>query len=184
MPIQHRDLPNSELHEVKGASTASAGSVLVSNGVGGSTFSKLGVSNFTGSIPDSVPDLVLATDGSGGFKIRQQALGQFRAFRYGDPLVPGSIEILSDATPVGMYLADGGFRVSQSGFYIIMFNDYVLINETTPEPQIPSIVNQFTNQILSGLSGAVYLNAADTYYLGNSILVGTNFRFSVVRYDL
>lgn len=188
MPIQHRDLPNSELHEVKGASTASAGSVLVSNGVGGTTFSKLGVANFTGSVPDSVPDLVLSTNGSGGFKVRQQAIGQLRAYRYGSATSPGNVEILSDVAPTGMYLADGGFKVGQSGFYLILFHDYVKVPATNPElaPEnhTPAIVNQFTNPVFTGLSGAVYLNADDTYYLGNSVIVGVNFRFSVVRYDL
>lgn len=38
MPIQHKNIPDAERHEVKGASTATVGQVLSSNGSGGTTF--------------------------------------------------------------------------------------------------------------------------------------------------
>jgi len=38
MSIQHKLIPEAHLHEVKGASLASAGQYLVSDGVGGTTF--------------------------------------------------------------------------------------------------------------------------------------------------
>ena len=41
----HKDLVEGELHEVKGASTASADQVLVSNGTGSTTFKKITTSN-------------------------------------------------------------------------------------------------------------------------------------------
>lgn len=185
MTIQHRDLPNSELHEVKGASSASAGSVLVSNGVGGTVFSKLGVNNFTGSVPDSVPDLVLSTDGEGGFKVRQQALGLFRV--QGFTTGP---QVVTEATPIGFYLVDGGFKVSQTGYYLFLFNDSVAVVNPVPDtyttiPAAPLIKNQFGNAVFQGISGAVYLNMTDTFYIGNlNVPEGPNARFSVVRYDL
>ncbi len=42
MTIQHRDIPDSQRHEPKGASTATAGQVWVANGSGGGAFTTLG----------------------------------------------------------------------------------------------------------------------------------------------
>lgn len=38
MSIQHKDIPDAQLHEVKGAASATSGQVLVANGSGGATF--------------------------------------------------------------------------------------------------------------------------------------------------
>lgn len=41
MTIEHKNLPDSELHEVKGAAAATSGQVYVANGSGGATFQTL-----------------------------------------------------------------------------------------------------------------------------------------------
>lgn len=38
MPVQHRDIPDAQLHEVKGAASASAGQLLTATGAGTATF--------------------------------------------------------------------------------------------------------------------------------------------------
>lgn len=41
MPVEHKDIPNSDLHEAKGASSASSGSFLRGNGDGTATFQSI-----------------------------------------------------------------------------------------------------------------------------------------------
>ena len=38
MTVQHRDIPEAQLHEVKGAASASSGQILIANGTGSATF--------------------------------------------------------------------------------------------------------------------------------------------------
>lgn len=66
--IQHKDIPNAQLHEPKDAATASVGSVYVSNGAGSGTWIKAPSSSFKGLTGDGgVAGLRLKSDGTGGF---------------------------------------------------------------------------------------------------------------------
>jgi hypothetical protein len=47
LPIQHKDIPNSELHEPKGVSSALINTVYVATGSGSGTWAKIGPAQFT-----------------------------------------------------------------------------------------------------------------------------------------
>lgn len=63
--VQHRDIPDSEQHEPRGASTAQNGTVYVADGSGAGNFIKIPLAALQGTIPDGAR-VPLVTDGSGG----------------------------------------------------------------------------------------------------------------------
>lgn len=66
--IQHKDIPESQLHEPKGISVASASQVYVSDGTGSGIWEKVKSSHFQGLTGDgSVANKVFLSDGSNGF---------------------------------------------------------------------------------------------------------------------
>ena len=68
--IQHKDIPEIQLHEPKGASLALAGSVYVSNGSGTGSWRRTGVDTLKGLSGDSgVAGRKIVTDGSDGFTL-------------------------------------------------------------------------------------------------------------------
>lgn len=70
MSIQHKDIPDSDLHESKGVASAANRTAYVADGAGSGTWKKIGSENLIGLTGDgSVSDKLLLTDGLGGFKI-------------------------------------------------------------------------------------------------------------------
>lgn len=69
MAIQHRDIPESELHEPKGASTAAAGTVYTSTGNGSGTWKKIDTDAIEGlGSQQGREDWAVLATGQGGFK--------------------------------------------------------------------------------------------------------------------
>lgn len=56
--VSHASLTGSNLHEPKGADTAALGTVYVSNGAGGGTWTAIGTSSFTGQVADFLAPVV------------------------------------------------------------------------------------------------------------------------------
>jgi len=74
LTIQHRNIPDAERHEPKGASSAAVGSIYSSDGVGSGVWQKVKSSNLSGVAGDGGNNnLKLVTDGSGGFVTRTNA---------------------------------------------------------------------------------------------------------------
>lgn len=74
MAIQHKDIPNSELHEPKGVSSAVLDTVYVANGAGGGSWKKIGSTSLLNSTGDGgVSGLVVRTDGVGGLVLKTEA---------------------------------------------------------------------------------------------------------------
>lgn len=68
--VQHANIPDAQLHEPKGAATATAGSIYISNGAGSGTWQKLPASSLkslTGDAEQS--NFKFVSDGSNGFKL-------------------------------------------------------------------------------------------------------------------
>lgn len=172
MAIQHRDIPDGERHELKGASTAIVGAVPVADGVGSSPFQKLGVASFTGSIPTGVADLVIGTDGSGGFKALTGAYGSFSAVQ--TTVAPFTYSITQNSTPQGITIPDGNrIRVAASGFYLVAcfiqqtFNN---VEEDTSGPVTNSrTVLSPVNLIRTDNSSTVVNRGFDLVYLDASL---------------
>jgi hypothetical protein len=70
MPVQHRLIPDAELHEPKGASSASVNTSYFSNGAGSGSWKKVGSSELAGLAGDgAVAGKKLLTNGSNGFAL-------------------------------------------------------------------------------------------------------------------
>lgn len=154
--IQHRDIPDTERHEVKGASTALSGSVLTANGAGGTVFKKVDVENLSGSIPTSISDIHIVTDGLGGLKGISPVFARFTL----------SSGVLSAEVINGFSISGTGFTVSDSGYYWFSTEKYTQV--TTPSVGLSkaNLFNQTTSSIVTdALSGIVYLDTLFTYGL-------------------
>lgn len=69
MAIEHASIPESGLHEPKGASTASSDTTYVSDGAGSGNWKKVDANALQGTVQNSnVAGLSLVSDGAGGFK--------------------------------------------------------------------------------------------------------------------
>jgi hypothetical protein len=68
MAIQHRDIPDAQLHEPKGASTALIKTVWVADGTGSGSFQKLDTTAI-GVVDGGLANKQLVSDGSGGIKL-------------------------------------------------------------------------------------------------------------------
>lgn len=74
MSIQHRDIPEAELHELKGASTASSNTAPFSNGSGTAVWQKVDTTKLKGVTTDGgASGKKLLTDGTEGFVLRTDA---------------------------------------------------------------------------------------------------------------
>lgn len=72
--IQHRDIPDAQLHEPKGISVASAGNVYAANGGGTGTWRKVGSDVLQGLSGDSgLSGKKIISDGTNGFILRTDA---------------------------------------------------------------------------------------------------------------
>jgi hypothetical protein len=88
MTIEHKDLPNSELHEPKGVDTAISGTTYTSNGVGSGTWEVPKIQGQNTALVDQVP----FSDGAGGVNWRSV------------PLIEPALVArdLTDQVPVGL----------------------------------------------------------------------------------
>lgn len=71
MSIEHKNIPDAELHEPKGAASAAVNTAYVSNGTGSGTWKKIGSPSILGISSDGGSDnLRLVTNGSEGFNLK------------------------------------------------------------------------------------------------------------------
>lgn len=70
MSIEHKNIPDGERHEPKGASTAATGTTYVSNGAGSGTWKKISSSELQGLTGDGgIANKNVVSNGSNGFKL-------------------------------------------------------------------------------------------------------------------
>lgn len=160
--MQHKDIIDSERHELKGASTALVGTVPVSNGSGGTSFQKIGALSLAGAIPTSIPDRVVATDGSGGFKALEPKA--FGSFELGTPLgdlpnieAPSIPKVRYSSatpliTPVGLTCSGGILTVNVTANYIISAGSYVY---TPPAEATPASAKSYFSALYNYSTGAL-----------------------------
>lgn len=71
MSIQHRNIPDAELHEPKGVATAASNTHYLSNGAGSGTWDKIKTTEFTGLSGDGGSNNQrILTNGTNGFQIK------------------------------------------------------------------------------------------------------------------
>jgi hypothetical protein len=74
MTVQHRDIPDAQLHEPKGVVSASANTLYLANGSGSGTWSKVNPVALSGvTDPGTDSNLRLITNGGGGFTLKRDA---------------------------------------------------------------------------------------------------------------
>lgn len=168
--IQHKYIPDAELHEVKGANSAITGSVLVADGAGSTAFQKIGISSLAGALPTGVAGLPVGTDGMGGFQSLNPSYGQFRTTRTGTTNNPNfTTEALIN--PVGMTLLGSGVNVAESGLYwygVDGFNlTYAEGGSLVTGIGYKSLVNATAGRaiVTTALSGIVQLTAGVQYHI-------------------
>lgn len=155
MRIQHRNIPDSQLHEVRGAAAAAPETVLVADGMGASTFQKIKVSNLEGQITNPGPNLLITTDGQGGFNVGT---------------VP-YIKFNSSLSAITVLFNSGDFTVSAntftpafSGIYSYGLGGYTVAPEAQPV-NVPRLIHNTDGSDISGNSaaGLVSLVAGQAY---------------------
>ena len=156
MTIEHRDIPDSERHELKGASVAQNGAVPVANGSGVTVFKRLGVESLQGSISPGEAGRLIVTDGSGGFQTT--AVGAYASMtllsKVSDVTVGGSLKsrfatINSTGLVKGVTFAGGKFYVNSTGVYRTVGWVYSFDNLENPI-RIAAAIHDFNNGALAG----------------------------------
>lgn len=165
--MQHKDIPDSQRHELKGASTALVGSVPVADGAGGSSFQKLGASSLSGSIPTSIANLAIVTNGEGGFKAAQpSAYGSFVLTgaiadipNPSQPTIPGIRYANSSSVipPSGMSCTSGILNVNSTGYYQVSAGGYSF---TPATEEAPAAYLSFYEELVNLTSGGSVMPAS------------------------
>lgn len=168
MAIQHRLIPDTELHEPKGADSAIGGSVLTATGTGSTEFKFIGVSQLQGALPTTSPGLTVKLDGIGGFKAEGEEYASFTS-----TIVGGNTTTTKTSGTSGIFVSGAGFKVTTPGTYLVSFSNPVFLTgdgDTIPYSLVlPTLFNiSSTSTIFTGASGIVQLNAEDEYVSGEA----------------
>lgn len=75
MAIQHSAIPDAQLHQPKGASTAAVNTTIKSDGAGGTSWSKIAPPNLAGLTTNGSAGQVLESDGTGSWILRKHPYG-------------------------------------------------------------------------------------------------------------
>lgn len=157
--IQHKDIPDSGRHEPKGASTAKSGSVIVSNGAGGTTFKKLTRDSLQGTLtsgPLSVKDDGSFATGGTVYAVINKSSSS-------------SSSLIGPSN--GVSITGANFSVSETGMYRVeATNGLSVITTTQLSPSEPS------GQVATSTSSVVYptfrnTTTSVTLFTGMSSLV-------------
>lgn len=135
MPVQHRNLPDSELHEPKGVATAADNTVYLANGSGVGEWKRVPALALQGVNSGSVADRRVVTDGAGGFKLVSDGVFGQIVYDSGGPLAH-NLQVYTAVTLQGV-LFDGAqsFTTLNGGYYRVHFAGDT---QSTPPGTIPS----------------------------------------------
>tara|TARA_Y100001973_G_scaffold106665_1_gene186291 strand:+ start:12838 stop:13506 length:669 start_codon:yes stop_codon:yes gene_type:complete len=99
MAVEHRDLPESGLHEPKGASLAASDRVYISDGAGSGTWAKVDADTLQGVISNATAaGLRVVTDGSGGFTTEPTPASSYGTMNLTNNTTVKALTAASDAT--------------------------------------------------------------------------------------
>jgi len=125
MTIQHKDIPDSQRHEPKGASTASSGFVYVSNGAGSGTWKNPELSGQSAAIEGQIPVKTGASVSWQKFNVLDTCFCEVDSAESIKSLTQ-DVEISVDGAFFDDYIDDkftlsGGttLTVAETGFYIV-----------------------------------------------------------------
>ncbi len=99
MAVEHRNIPESGLHEPKGVSTAASDRVYISNGAGSGAWSKVDADAIQGTINNGVSaNLRVVTDGSGGFATEATPASSFGTMNLTDNTATKAVTAATDTS--------------------------------------------------------------------------------------
>lgn len=99
MAIEHVNIPESGLHEPKGASTAASDRVYRSNGAGSGAWSKVDANTLQGTISNTAAaNLRVITDGEGGFNTEPTPASSFGTLNLTGNTTTKSVTAATDST--------------------------------------------------------------------------------------
>lgn len=167
MAIQHRQIPDSELHEPKGADAAIAGSLLKATGTGSTSFDFIEVGQLKGAVAN-VENRLLVIGPTGTFKSITVPYASFTSSETG-----GVTTTTKQLGTDSLYVSGIGFKVTDPGVYQISFaSPTFLVGDGDTEPYEltrPTLRNVTTGLVVfSGAAGLVELNVTDTYVSGQA----------------
>jgi hypothetical protein len=97
MSIQHKNIPDAELHESKGVASAVLDTAYFANGSGSGSWKKVGIETLKGITSDAgIARLKLVSDGANGFKLYRDTA--FANMTIADNSVPFPITAAADTT--------------------------------------------------------------------------------------
>lgn len=140
MAIEHRDLPESGLHEPKGVSLAASNRVYISDGAGSGAWAPVDADALQGTLSNSdAASLRVVTDGSGGFSTEATPASSFGTMNLTNNTTAKTLTAAADTSlndnadfveldlslsfenVVNMTSSSNSLTLSASGVYIIDF---------------------------------------------------------------
>ncbi len=109
MAIEHKDIQDPNLHEPKGASTATSKTLYVANGTGSGSWEKLPIQSLSGVVGDGLAGQSVTADGAGNFVIAWASA--FGNVYYTNIAAPTVITYPSAYTKVNVATSAGGGTV-------------------------------------------------------------------------
>ncbi|AXH71951.1 MAG: hypothetical protein [Podoviridae sp. ctbj_2] len=136
MAVQHRNLPDSEIHEPKGASTAVSNTVYVSDGSGSGVWKRLPATAIQGLNDGGTANRKLLTDGANGIKlVPDNVYGQL-FYNYGGA-VPHNTITYSAGAIANMVQNGQRLRMNYSGVYRVTFLGNTVDQGSSGDPLTP-----------------------------------------------
>lgn len=170
--IQHRDIPEAQLHEPKGASTASEGQVYKSDGSGSGAWEDINLD------PSSISVERLIDSASTAAIQSPTGLGEANAIQ-----VEFGPAVLTSSDPVNLG-SDGTLNVNESGLYRLAFSGQF---GRSGGAGVANMLFRITvDGVQAGRSVAAKLDSADIdYYIENNtwnnLVAGQEIRMEVMR---
>lgn len=160
MAIEHKDLPESGLHEPKGVSTAASKRVYRSDGAGSGAWSKVDADTLAGTIANSSPaGERVVTDGAGGFATDPVPASSFGTMNLTDNATTKTITAATDPTlntdsdyqvldlslvfenTTGMTAGSNYLQVDKAGLYLVDFWANVSLSVANTRWALKFVVN-------------------------------------------
>lgn len=162
MAIQHKNIPEAELHESKGVSTAVLNTAYFANGAGSGSWKKVGAETLNGLSGDGgVARLKVVTDGANGFDL-------YRDYAF------GKMHITNNTTPFALTAAADATLNTSSQYVLLTGSGAPFANGTGDG------VTFSTNRLTVGYAGVYDLNfwACLTGFPSNTAKVAMKFKIN------
>lgn len=191
--VSHASLTGANLHEPKGADTATANKVYVSNGSGSGTWQKLSPPQLAGLTTNGAANQVVAVDGAGNFILVGAPHGQIHFFDIASPYTltyPASYTKVAPTTTAGGVASEfteaTTSRLTYTGADTVpMAITYSISLDQTAASSRNIVLALFKNgTIVNGRSVSTVTNSSISTMTGtNTVNAATNDYFELYAYN-